>query len=119
MVRAAAAMLRFNSSRLAFASAPGCTGFLIGIESGLMIIFQIEVVGVAAFKAEGHPPVSSDGHGPNALSVASEGMETKRWLVHIPYVARLIQRRQDQSQAIGQVRFHFAAVILLEQVSQP
>src|ERR1019366_652768 len=114
MVFAASATLRLSSSRLALASVPGRMGFFIGIASSLlMVIFQIHVVGVASLKEEGYPPVGPYRHGPRALTIALQWVQSKRRLVHILHLTGLIERRKDQSQTVDLVGSNPANVVPL------
>lgn len=80
-----------------------------------MVVFQIYVMGIAVAKAESHPPVGPDRHGPCAPAIALERMQPKRRLVHILHVAGLVERGKDQAQAIDLVGSDSAAIVLFEQ----
>jgi hypothetical protein len=79
-----------------------------------MVIFQIHAVGVASLKKEGHPPVGPYGHGPKALAVALQRVQSKRRLVHILHLIGLIERRKDQPQTVNLIGADLATVVLFK-----
>ncbi len=76
-----------------------------------MVVFQINVVGVAILKSERQPPVGFYCHRPDIFAVPLERMQPKGWLVHILSVARLVQCREDYSQAVSVIGFDLARSI--------
>ncbi len=83
-----------------------------------MVIFQIQVIGVAFLKAERQPPIGAYRYRPNVLTVALEPVQSKRGLVHILYATRLVQRRQNQTQTLDLVGPNFPGIALLKKVPQ-
>ena len=83
-----------------------------------MVIFQIQIVGVASRKAEGHPPVGPYRHCPGTFAVALERMHSERVLVHIMDLAGLVQRRKDYPQPVNLIGLQLAGIVLFEQVPQ-
>jgi hypothetical protein len=61
----------------------------------LMIVDQVHVVCVVAAKAEDDAPVRPDGHAPETLKVAFEGVKPKAGQVHIVRLSSAVQNGKD------------------------
>lgn len=60
-----------------------------------VIVFQIDVGGIAFGPAECDPPVSAGVHRITALVAANEGMEAEAWQVHVLRTRCVIERAQN------------------------
>lgn len=84
----------------------------------LMIIFQIDVVGVAGIKSEGDSPVGSYGHGPAAFSAALQRVKPERWLVHVFGIGSLLQHGEDQTTPFDEVGSKLTTIIVHKEESK-
>ena len=77
------------------------------------------IAGLAFFKTEGHAPVCPDGHGPQALHLAFEGVQVKAGKIHIFRLAGTRKNEQDVFDFFQLVGTDAFGLALFEQPFQP
>ncbi len=73
-----------------------------------MVVDQVDVVGIAIFEAEDHPPVSGNRYAPVPLQVALQRVKPVAGQVEVRGLAGIVKVRQGERDAARQVRTHSA-----------
>lgn len=79
----------------------------------LVIVHQVDVVGVAILKSEGDPPVAGNRNAPRPTQVAPQGMQSLPRQINIARLAGGIEVCQGESDPVQQVCVYPAGVVPL------
>jgi hypothetical protein len=87
---------------------------------GWFLSVVIDIINVlrVAVKAENHPPVGPNGHGPKTFHLAFERMQPESRQIHVVNGSSGVKRRQDIPQLADMFRVYAAWVVLFEKAFQ-
>ena len=78
-----------------------------------MVVDQVDVVGIAIFEAEDHPPVAGNRDAPVPLQSALQRVKPVAGQVEVRGLAGIVKVRQGERDAVRQVRIHSARIAAL------
>jgi hypothetical protein len=83
-----------------------------------MVIHEVNVECLAAFKPENYSPVRAHGNRPEACQLALERMESERCIIEIAYLFGCVHQSQDLSDFPCMLRVESFCIVMLEKLSQ-
>lgn len=83
-----------------------------------MVVDQVDVKHVTAFKAKNDPPIRANGHGPIAFQIPRQRVQPKCRQIHDSNRVCAIKRQQYQSNLFDLIDAQASPVVPFEQASQ-
>ncbi len=83
-----------------------------------MVIDEIDVTGISAFETKNQPPIPAYEHRPEALAIATQGVQPEARSIHVLRLGRSIKARQDALCLGHEIRPYLAAVAAIVKALQ-
>ena len=84
-----------------------------------MVIDQIDIVGVAGFKAKDHAPIPANRDAPESFQSPTQAMKAKSWQIQIAGVARPVENKEHAFEPFCLIGAHAAVIVFKKQSLKP
>jgi hypothetical protein len=88
-------------------------------ENLLVVVDQINIVGVAFLKAENDAPVCPDGNAPEIVTITLQAMQSEARQVHVLRPSSAVQNRKDVLRLLDLISPNTFGFPIFKQPSQP